>query len=34
MISQYEYEADGKTLNYTYGYERIPNNWYASPTYI
>ncbi|KAF7974264.1 hypothetical protein HWV62_13050 [Athelia sp. TMB] len=24
----YEYEADGKTLNYTYGYERIPNNWY------
>ncbi|KAF7983516.1 hypothetical protein HWV62_21058 [Athelia sp. TMB] len=24
----YEYEADGKTLDYTYGYERIPNNWY------
>lgn len=24
----YTYAADGKTLQYTYGHERIPDNWY------
>ncbi|KZP14625.1 hypothetical protein FIBSPDRAFT_751561 [Athelia psychrophila] len=24
----YTYESDGKTLSYTYGHERIPDNWY------